>query len=315
MAFYGPQYNAYGAMPQHLEAGQPGLNKLAPAYEGFVKKQRTRTSLTGLCSTLLAPWFLFTLLYAATTFSLHYQFPFLCWVIVVAGVVLGLAIGGVAVYKARDSNVQWLLFLFLTTMLASLGGPLLGDLNYWTNTQPYYDLQTLNEYNNVDPSKAHGQQMMDSGKVQFASGATLDLKKAWQFQDLDTYCVAPISMGTSTLDTYDFWAIGLNCCERIGNLIEYKCGEYKNKEAREGLRLMNENQRNFFRLAVQQAEAQYRILSKQPVFFYWTEDASADMASYWSMGHTYFWCGVGAFLVLQIFLVLVASVLFSKYEF
>merc|ERR1719253_277176 len=234
---------------------------------------------------------------------------------------LALAIGAAALQKVKESGPSWLLFLFCTTTLAVASGALLGDINFWTNMQSFYDLQTLNVYTKVDPAKAHGQQMMDAGMARFVEGSGLDMGKAVRFQDLDSYCAVPIVNGTALassdpLKSYDFWAVGLNCCPRnTSKQVEFKCGQYKSTTAREGLRLMDENQRDYFRLAVQQAEAEFRITAKHPIFFYWTEDASGDMQSYWDYGHKYFQVGVGSFFVFQIFLILMATVLASKYEF
>lgn len=308
MAYYGSQYQPYGT---NLESGLSGL-----APKRVIPKQRMRMSMKGMCAFIWFPWVLFSLLYADVTFSLHYNIPLLCWALVAVAAILALAIGTAAWQGLQESKPSWLLVLSFSTFLAVVLGPLLGDINYWMNMQPYYDLQTLNEYNEVNPATSQGQQMMDAGKVQFAQGTGLDLTKAFQFQDLDTYCVAPIAMGNSSLKSYDFWAVGLNCCGwNASKLVDYKCGQSTSSTAREGLRLMNANQRNYFRLAVQQAEAQYRITAKHPIFFYWTEDAAKDMLSYWDYGFKYFENGVGAFFVVQIFLVIVSTVLFSKFEF
>lgn len=301
-------------MPQ-LEAGH-----FSPKHDHV--KRRTKTPLSALCTCLFFPWALFAVLYAAVTFKVHYSMPLLCMLIVVAGMLLSLAIGAAALQKLNESKPSWLLFLFATTVLATVSGTLLGDINFWTNMQSFYDLETLNVYTKVDPAKAHGQQMMDAGMARFVEGSGLDLGKAVRFQDLDAYCAAPIVNGTAlsgsdkSLESYDFWAVGLNCCPRnTSKQVEFKCGQYKSTTAREGLRLMDENQRDYFRLAVQQAEAEFRIHAKHPIFFYWTEDAATDMNSYWEYGYTYFKVGVASFLVVQIFLILLASVLASKYEF
>ena len=67
--------------------------------------------------------------------------------------------------------------------------------------------------------------------------------------------MAPIVVGNGTLESYDFWAVGLNCCS--SNTGDYRCGEFSNPAAQSGLRLMDQREADFFRLAVQQAEASY----------------------------------------------------------
>ena len=46
--------------------------------------------------------------------------------------------------------------------------------------------------------------------------------------------------GEAPLSTYDFWAVGVNCC---GAAADFKCGEFSNPKAHAGLRLMSDEQR------------------------------------------------------------------------
>lgn len=234
---------------------------------------------------------------------------------------VALAILGTAYQKANQQGSRWLTFLGACSLLAVTLGVVLGDMDFWTNMQPYYDLDSLNYYNNVDVASTKGEAMMDAGFVRFMEGSGLDLSKSASFSNLDTYCVAPIVNGTAAastdpLNTYDFWAVGLNCCPRnTSKAVNFVCGAYNTKGAREGLRLMDDTQRDYFRMAVQQAEAQYRIHAAHPVFFYFVEDAHAEWQGYWDYGNKYYHVGVWAFFFFQVFLVLVATVLSSKHEF
>merc|ERR1719454_2812884 len=122
--------------------------------------------------------------------------------------------------RNSEANYQptWLVFVFLTSLVALILGPALGNRNFSQNMRPYYDLQGLNDYASVDPSRMRGEQMMDAGRVQFSQGASPDLRKAYAFQNVDTYCVVPITINNpkagepTPLSSYDFWAVGLNCC-------------------------------------------------------------------------------------------------------
>lgn len=329
MDYYGAQYGAYGSTPQNVEMG---LGQHVPL------KKRRPISLKVILVCLIVPWLLFTALYAVVNFELHYAVPVLCGLFMVLGVLVVMGTFIAAAHEVlpywchplvRTSHFwmpflspvhaaggRWLAFLFFSSALAAMSGIFLGDLNYWTNMLPYYELQTLNIYDSVNTATSQGQQMMDAGRVVFAENTTLDLGKAYQFQDLETYCVAPIVTGSGASKLYDFWAVGLNCCGfNASKQMEYKCGPYTSTKANQGLRLMADNQRDFYKLAVQQAEAEYKIVAKHPLLFYWSEDAEADMKSYYSFGLKYFAAGVGAFFCWQIFLILVYSIFESSYEF
>lgn len=309
---------------QQLEAAMPSQNYIVkPPSFG---RQRMKMNIVAIFVSLFVPWLLFTLLYAVVSFRLHYKLPALCWALVALGAVFTLVIGACAaqnvtqmVHSSPSYQPTWFIFLFLTTLVAVALGPVLGDQNFWQNMQPYYDLQNLNDYSSVDPTRMRGQQMMDAGRVQFLDGATLDLRKAYAFQNLDTYCVAPISMynpqmGSATpLNSYDFWAVGINCCGgNSTHVVDFKCGAFKSQTAHEGLRLMADDQRAFMRLAVQQAESAHMIKAVHPLFFYWTNDALTDMHTYMEKAFSNFACCMCGFFAVQLCLVLIVSYALSK---
>lgn len=270
--------------------------------------------------------------------------------------------GGTLVpYTAPDTRSPffqptWCVFIFVTSLIAVIAAPIVANSNYIDWMQKYYDLSNLNEYTGVDPLWNRGVQMMDAGRVQFVHGATIDLSKAFAFKNQDTYCVAPITssnislnpncancgettttgnpvseMGTpNVLGSYDFWAVGINCCNGVNawhdtttlpwdsmqptlppaiqalsttepynawsmlkngdghystrHVTEFKCGDYNSPNAIQGLRYIGEDdaeeERGFFRLAVQEAETAHMIKAEHPLFFHWTDDANRLMNTY-----------------------------------
>lgn len=219
-------------------------------------------------------------------------------------------VSGCLAVRARfyDEPPHWYTFATLAFFTAISLAVVVGDMNFWYHMEPFYDLMFLAPYPDVNPSRDLGQQFMDAGRLYFASDAQLDLKKAEGFRSADMYCVAPVSIPNANVANYDFWAVGVNCC----NGGEFKCGEYTNPRAHSGLRLMREDQRPFFRLAVQQAEAAYNIKAQHPVFFQWVEDPLVELNTYRNEGFRWFWVGNIAFFIFDLFCVLCASIGFSK---
>merc|ERR1719171_1096331 len=142
-----------------------------------------------------------------------------------------------------DREPSWFMFAAASLAAALAFGVIFGDMNFWYNMQPFYDIENLNSYPTVNPAREKGQQLMDAGRVYFSDGTGLDGKKAMGFKNLDLYCVAPIVVGDAALASYDFWAVGLNCCSGVSS--DFRCGEFNNPHARSGLRLMRDDQRPF----------------------------------------------------------------------
>jgi hypothetical protein len=298
----------------------------------FVQGIRQRLNIVAILISLFVPWLLFCAMFWTMSFYLHYERYFLCYFIVFLGLCV-VAVTGMLALKAikhkKNANTQnsfltggnvtaheptWLIVLFASCVLAWIVGVVAGDLNYFNHMEPYYDVQNLREYHDVQPAHTRGAQIMDAGRIFFSRDTKLDLSRSMGFKNLDIYCVAPIVSGTKGLDpmivSYDFWAVGLNCCS--GNHPDFHCGEFNNVKARGGLRLMRDDQRAFYRLAVQQAEAEHTIRADHPLFFEWMQDPDAEVVSYQEEGYKYFLIGIFTYFMLQLFIVVVCCLMFSK---
>jgi len=294
----------------------------------FVRGLRQRLNFVAILTSLFVPWLMFCVIYWAMSFSLHYQNSFICFFVVFLGLCVVLAIGlfafdamkrkrggggtGWMDNDVRNHEPTWLVFLCVTCFLAWLLGFIAGDVNYFQHMEPYYDMSNLNTYPNVDPSVMRGQQLMDAGRISFSEGSKLDLSRSMGFKNQELYCVAPIVSGSDPkhISSYDFWAVGLNCCS--GSRADFHCGEFNNPRAAAGLRLMRDDQRAFYRLAVQQAEAAYNIKSHHPLFFQWMKDPIAAVAAYMDEGYKYYLLGIFTHFIFQLFLVTCACLIFSK---
>jgi len=283
------------------------------------RKRPSRLNFAAICLCLFVPWLLFCLMYAVMSFSLHYNDKLTCYLCVFIGFLIVVGVCKLAFDSTQKTDASadpsWFVFLAVASLIAWVAGVALGDMNFFYNMEPFYDVSNLNSYPSVDPSSTPGQQLMDAGRMTFVSGSRLDVKKAMGFRNLEVYCVAPIVKGNATTSqgavaSYDFWAVGLNCCS--GAQGNFACGEFNNPHASSGLRVMRKDQSTFYRLAVKQAEAAYGIKAKHPVFLYWMQDPLLEIAAYMDEGMKFYIFGVFTFFAFLLFLILVAVVIFSK---
>lgn len=184
---------------------------------------------------------------------------------------------------ARDT--WWHGILLATVILAWVWGAVLGNQNR-DGAAPYFDFTSMGTYMEVDPLQASGRLLQDAGRILFSPGAKVDTSRAVGFRNTRTYCVAPVTMGDSegTPAAYDFWVVGVDCCEGgSGEAARFQCGEIGNKRAAAGLRSLGSgDERAFWRLAVQEAEAAFQLRAEHPLFLHWMQDPVAKVNSYWA---------------------------------
>eukprot|EP00429_Kryptoperidinium_foliaceum_P057213 CAMPEP_0176078448 /NCGR_PEP_ID=MMETSP0120_2-20121206/39230_1 /TAXON_ID=160619 /ORGANISM="Kryptoperidinium foliaceum, Strain CCMP 1326" /LENGTH=304 /DNA_ID=CAMNT_0017412193 /DNA_START=111 /DNA_END=1021 /DNA_ORIENTATION=+ len=237
----------------------------------------TPTDLAKALGCALVPPLVFMVSSVCLCFRFRFKYPRGAWF--AAALFLAPAVfAGYATSRARRSGLdgRWQKLATILLVVASLAAFVVGDLIYWYFSQPFYLLESLRAYEDVDPADVDGVRLMDAGRVQFSEGSRLALDFAMSYTSWDIYCVAPITTSEglpsqgSQLGTYDLWAVGVNCCKSAET--HFRCGEYDNPKARSGLRQVSAEQRPYLHLAVQQAEAAYNIQANHPLFFYWVED-------------------------------------------
>eukprot|EP00439_Symbiodinium_sp_Y106_P048478 s377_g6.t1 len=290
------------AMPYSTFA-QTGAGRIPT--QAFVPGKRKRLNALAVGFNILLPTVAYAIVFGALAFNVRYETPRLAWSIAALGLLASaasLALGRCS--RGLDSQPMWYTFFAASLGLAVVMGAVLGDYTFLSTMEAALDFQNLSSYPAVDPARQKGQQLMDAGRVYFASDSKLDFEKSMSFHDFDEYCVVPIVSGTDTLASYDFWAVGVNCCN--GPKQQFRCGEYGNLHARSGLRYLDEGKRQFFRLAVQQAEAAYGIQAKHPLFFTWTQDPLMLVTSKVEAAWRFYYFTVAAHFFTNLSLVLVA---------
>jgi len=307
-------YKYSGAAGEHLHSiGQQTYGAVIAPKKAI---RYTRLNCAAIVLCLLVPWVLFCMMSAVMSFAIRYHHAVLAYVLgflgfIIVCIAMKLAFDAAGKQHTEGANdTNWYIFFAAACAVAWGAGVILGDLNYFYNMEPFYDVRNLNYYPQVDPSTMSGQQVMDAGRLTFVLGSKLDQSKTIAFRSADVYCAAPVvnTRGNAS-SSYDFWAVGLNCC--TGKPAAFKCGEYNNPSASSGLRVMRDDQRDFYRLAVQQAAATYNIKATHPLFFYWMQDPIAEVNAYRDEGLKYFLFGMFCFLAFMLASVIAAMVLFS----
>lgn len=278
----------------------------------FVPRERARINCAGILASIFYPWILFTALYWVMGFHWHYKYPNSAWCMVFISFAITAYTAGKAKAAKEDDDAPpaWYTYNSLAFLAASILATVFGNIIFFTEINTFYDYQTLNTYSSINPAHEDGQMVMDSGRVYFSAGVHLDMKKTAGFKHGDMYCVVPITHLDDKLRTYDFWAVGVNCCEGTR---KFQCGQDANNwRARSGLRLMDEDQRPFFQLAVQQAEAAYGITAAHPVFYHWSQDPLKEIHMYLHRAIRLFFIGSFVFFIGNFVMVMSSVFAFAK---
>jgi len=283
-----------------------------PAGAFVTLGKHRRMNVLAILVNLFVPWLYFCFECWAFSYWPHYSYPrLICWPSVVLG--LGaVCFSGYSAYRCKENHTdpKWYSFFTCAMLIAILFGVGLGDANFRSYMEAVYDQDNMNSYPNVNPAEAKGQQLMDAGRIYFSEGSGLDSGKSMSFKNRETYCVAPIVSGDEQLASYDYWAVGIDCCNDQDS--KFRCGEYLNNHAHAGLRQMHDEERPFFRLAVQQAEAAYNIRAEHPMFFYWVQDPLAKISMWKRAAFRSLCASCVCHFVFNFFCVAVAVIFFSK---
>lgn len=290
---------AYGSLPGPLKQREPKVT--LPFQAVFLSR--------------FLPTVVFTVVSGTASSSLLTYYPILIYVIlavVTIGCMLTLHIVSLVLrrYFSGRSRVFpfWYAFLGVSLTSSLVASVWFAHLNYMKNEIASDTLKRLAIASNVDPAVDSSSRYLDVGRVEFSNSTTLDLAKSIGFKNKEVYCVAPIVNNASKAPaTYDYWAVGLNCCDENG----FRCGEYKKPKARSGVRLLNEEQREFYTLAVNEAEATFGIKTALPLFFFWVEDSEALQRSWQAKTIEYWLLAVVTFAAF-LFAAVVAGVAFFE---
>lgn len=309
----------HGPIYGSTEEMQYGANR-AP----FVQKKKSGSTV-GVFACLFMPWVIFASVFLLTSEGagasinspmvagqeVAVQGSSLTWVILFLVLAFGYAALRVWMNSGSPdaSPSTWYWFLFVCSLIAWTLGYLIGQENFASNLMPYIAVTSMNNYTNVNPDVARGNQFMDAGRIYFAPGAQVDVSHSLGFRNVETFCVAPIVTTVNRTGPYDFWAVGTNCCS--GHAADFACGDYAVTGAA-GLRVLSDDLIGFYRLAVQQTEAHYNITTDSPMFVSWVADPQVQIQVYKDSADKSLLVGIFTYLVVQILLTGAAAIAFPK---
>lgn len=315
-----PSKSLYGSMPGLDERafGVP-TGAAAPTRAPLhgESSRRARIDFGQVLINMVLPVSIFAITYAVLSFKLHYDSWLLSWTIVLCCVLPVVCVWSLSrkAFNEEDSvQGHWMTLQWSLCLCAWLLAVVLGIMNYSTNMKPFYDLGGLNYAASVDPSLSGGS-YIDAGRMLFLPGSHLDTSRSMSVRIAKTYCVAPVvnpNVQANATREYDFWAVGVDCCSSTQPQKQWNCGDINNKFASAGMRLMSEQSRPFYRMAVQEAEAAYKIRAKHPIFIEWMQDPAREMASWRDNGMRCYLEGVSSVVVLMFFVSITAGLFFSR---
>jgi len=218
----------------------------------------------------------------------------------------------------------WPAWNFILCCVAWLAACILGRYLWHSNVEPWYKLSQLQHYDGLDPAVVPGEQVQDAGLVTFTPMVGIDHSRGSCFKQAGhSYCVAPIlhggkvpmnMAGASQTGTYDFFAIGVDCCSCPN--FDFQCGEWNNPSADGGMRLTDASSRPWYKLAADQWSAAYRKDVKHPLFFHWVQAPKFCWKLLWNQANNIMLISTFAlaaiFLVLALLLAKVLQLLASR---
>jgi len=297
---------------KHRREVSPLLKRKLAPRSIFAPGMKIRMNIVPMFLALVVPWAVFTLCCGLTAFRLMYYHPVV--VIFLLGGICAFCLASIiyAVWaRRRNPDPTWFSYFALLMGLAALAGTLVGMQLYKRYTKSFLQFQDLNVVRDVDAGSAKGGNVMDAGALFFAPGTRIDEEKSSHFKQQTLYCVAPIVSSHLIPETqsYDFWVVGKDCCSTSSS--DFRCGAWDEGRARSGIRILDDADLAYYRLAVQQAESTFNIMAKHPIFIEWSLDPVKDMAARYHRLLQTFISAIAMAFIVGLFCLCVAIIGFS----
>jgi len=313
--------NKHGGM--NIESGYGGINggcdMKPPRAHG--PAPRRQLNCLSLILALLLPVALFVGTLCTMSFGLYYRHPNQALLIVAAAFFFTLVLGAFSLQSKRDEIAghqmrTWHGFIFRSSVLACCLGFFLGYVNMNWNAIRYYDYISLRKAVDVEPGQFQGQELLDVGEVDFKAGTKIDRSLHSLWHKGHTWCVAPIiSKDGAKLASYDFWAVGMDCCSSKSG--DFSCGPVHTSssasgEVPSGLRVVETEEIQGYKLAVDQALSAHNIQSQRPIFLKMMHTPYLTIKGHFDDAKVFAILSCSGFFVMQFILVATQAFSFGK---
>lgn len=187
--------------------------------------------------------------------------------------------------------VYWPFCRFAACLAAVIIAYCVGNHLWYNNFRLYIEYHRLQAYDNVDAYTVTGNRMQDAGLVVFNETNGVDRSKAGCIVNGHTFCIAPILQTgvvkpgekQSRTDINDLFMAGIDCCNCP--VTDFRCGDWDDpKGTLGGMRLLDDETRKMYRLAVEKWNVDYQKVSVHSVFFTWVNDPVAAWKELWTRG-------------------------------
>jgi hypothetical protein len=254
---------------------------------------------TGAGLLIFLPWLTFVLLCFLYAYVYHH-FREVVWLASVGFIALA------AIFMSLSSRMdgRWYSFLGILTLIAVVAGNIVGVYIYSQFFLQYWAYDMNRTYTNVlpsEPAAAHA----DAGIIQFAASARIDTTKAVGYKSGQVYCVAPVMDETQT-SRVEYWAAGDDCCKQRA---DFTCDSAADPSAQQGVVIFDANswffqsRREYYELAVKQAEAAYDIVSApDPIFIRWVSNGKEVQTEFAYYGKAFLVSAGAVYLLVSVFL-------------
>jgi hypothetical protein len=196
---------------------------------------------------------------------------------------------------ARSSAVLfWLYWPFCRFVACVVAAGLAWTVgnNIWYNQwQLYYEYAHLQAYDNVDTYTVTGSRMQDAGMVVFNETNGVDRARGSCLVSDHIYCIAPIVQGgkldrldkQNRVGINDIFMAGIDCCSCP--MTDFRCGDYADPHTPiGGMRMLNEESRKLFRVAMQKWSVDWDQHTSHGIFFNWVNDPVTVWKEMWAHG-------------------------------